>query len=117
MSRHTHHVEPWSMTVTLFISPHGHLGDMRMHDTVRKNKHDVCAASSSITPRTELNLSKIGDEVGLPHMISLPNLMEVTITGKVAVFTGSYRKIIGVIKNKYALRELRTTPSASHPLA
>ena len=88
------------MTVAFFVGSDGHLRDVGVHHTVGKHEHDVCAAGTTVAPSAELDLCEIRDEVGLPHMISLPNLMKVTITGKVAVFTRTDREVIGVIENE-----------------
>ena len=95
-----HDMETGPVPVTFFIGSYGHLGDMCMHHTISEHEHNICSACSAVAPRTKLNFREVWDEVGLPHVITLANLMEITVTSKVSVLTRSNREIIRVIENK-----------------
>ena len=95
-----HDMEAGPVPVTFFIGSHGHLGDMRMHHTVSEHEHNICSACSAVAPRTKLNFCEVWDKIGLPHVITLANLMEITVTSKVSVLTRSNREIIRLIENK-----------------
>ena len=97
---HAHDMETGPVPVTFFVGPYGHLGDMRMHHTVSEHEHNICSTRPAVAPRTKLNFCEVWDEIGLPHVITLANLVEITVAGKVSVLTRSNREIVRVIKNK-----------------
>jgi hypothetical protein len=100
VSSDTHDMEPRAMPVTFFVGANGHFRNMRMHDSVGEHEHDISTARSTIAPRAELDFGEIRDKVCLPHMISLTNLMEITITREIAIFARPTRKVIWMVKNE-----------------
>ena len=72
---------------------------MRMHHTVSEHEHNICSTCPAVAPRTAQFLRGLG-QIGLPHVITLANLVEITVAGKVSVLTRSNREIARVIENK-----------------
>src|SRR5262245_1428002 len=72
-------VRTGTMIMSLFVSPRGELGDMAAECVLLNLKPHLGAAGAPFFPLAQVQVSDIGNEVGLPHPVRIPGSFAVEI--------------------------------------
>src|ERR1700722_4728052 len=100
MPHHAHHMKPGVMAMAFFVGSCLHLGDMSMHRPIGKHDFNIHAARSPVTVGLQFQITQAGDEICLPHMVTLPHRDEVALTFKKLSRTDTLCKVKIILENK-----------------